>query len=90
MVDTPVLGTGTERCEGSSPFIGTNALLSEDDNIFIMSRTYKKPYTKSKRFDKTCRCHGKCSYCRDNRLRHYNREIERINDELNAWKKSTK
>ena len=23
MVDTPVLGTGAEMCEGSSPFIGT-------------------------------------------------------------------
>lgn len=33
-----------------------------------MSRTRRKPYTKSKRFDKTCRCHGSCSYCRRNRL----------------------
>ena len=32
-----------------------------------MSRTHKAPYTGSKRFDKTCRNHGSCSYCRDNR-----------------------
>ena len=32
-----------------------------------MSRTRKAPYTGSKRFDKTCRNHGSCSYCRDNR-----------------------
>lgn len=33
-----------------------------------MSRTRKRPYTKSKRFDSSCRCHGSCSYCRSNRL----------------------
>ena len=32
-----------------------------------MSRTRKSPYTGSKRFDKTCRNHGSCPYCRDNR-----------------------
>lgn len=44
-----------------------------------------KPYRKSKRFDKTCRNHGSCPYCRDNRL--HNRckadeEIEAIQKEL--------
>lgn len=33
-----------------------------------MSRTKKQPYTKSKRFDKTCRNHGSCPYCKENRL----------------------
>ena len=33
-----------------------------------MSRTSKKPYTGSKRFDTTCRCHGGCSYCYSNRM----------------------
>ena len=32
-----------------------------------MSKTRRRPYTKSKRFDKTCRCHGSCAYCRGNR-----------------------
>jgi hypothetical protein len=32
-----------------------------------MSRTRKQPYRKSRRFDKTCRCHGSCSYCESNR-----------------------
>lgn len=32
-----------------------------------MSRTFKKSYTKSKKFDKTCRNHGSCSYCKKNR-----------------------
>lgn len=32
-----------------------------------MSRTQKRPYSKSKRFDNTCRNHGACSHCRNNR-----------------------
>lgn len=34
-----------------------------------MSRTYKKEYTKSKRFTKSCRCNGGCPYCLDNRMK---------------------
>lgn len=34
----------------------------------VMSRTRRKPYRKSRRFDKTCRCHGSCPWCRENRL----------------------
>jgi hypothetical protein len=32
-----------------------------------MSRTKRKPYTQSKRFDTTCRCHGSCEWCEGNR-----------------------
>lgn len=32
-----------------------------------MSRTRKKPYRGSRRFDRTCRCHGSCNWCRSNR-----------------------
>lgn len=31
-------------------------------------KEWRKPYYKSKRFDKTCRCHGSCSYCKNNRI----------------------
>ncbi len=34
-----------------------------------MSRTKRKPYTKSKAVDKSCRCHGGCPYCLNNRMR---------------------
>lgn len=41
-----------------------------------MSRTIKHKYTKSKAFDKTCRNHGSCAYCRNNRLyKHLKRMI---------------
>jgi hypothetical protein len=32
-----------------------------------MSRSVKKPYTKSKLYDKSCRCHGGCPFCEGNR-----------------------
>jgi hypothetical protein len=39
-------------------------------------------YYKSKRFDSSCRCHGSCSYCLNNRLYHNKRELQRTEDEL--------
>ncbi len=35
-----------------------------------MSRTVKRPYTRSKRFSVSCRCHGGCPYCENSRLRY--------------------
>ena len=32
-----------------------------------MARTYKKAYTKSKAFDRSCRNHGSCPWCVQNR-----------------------
>ena len=32
------------------------------------NRTIRRPYSRSKRFDETCRSHGACNYCRDARL----------------------
>jgi hypothetical protein len=46
-----------------------------------MSRSYKQPYTKSKRFDKTCRCNGSCDYCRENRL-HQSNKLLTLDQEL--------
>ena len=51
-----------------------------------MSRTVKKPYTKSKRFAKSCRCHGGCGYCLNNRMYQYNKNIERFFRDLKEYK----
>lgn len=40
-----------------------------------MSRTYKRPYTKSKHFDRTCRNHGGCPWCARGRM-HKNKRRE--------------
>lgn len=49
----------------------------------IMSRTNKKPYTGSKRFDTTCRNHGSCSWCYSNRMHKVLKKIRPIKEELN-------
>lgn len=53
-----------------------------------MSNTKRRPYTKSKRTDKTCRNHGSCDYCVRNRRYQYNKEMEwwkiRLKDYLNG------
>ena len=46
-----------------------------------MSRTFRKAYTKSKRFYKSCRNHGSCDYCRGNRL-HKHRKQPTVEQEL--------
>ena len=50
-----------------------------------MSRTYKKPYRKSRRFDKSCRSNGGCSYCRDNRLYNSMRRIEATESDIEDY-----
>ena len=34
----------------------------------------RKPYRRSKAFDRTCRNHGSCGYCRENRKHSINKE----------------
>jgi len=53
-----------------------------------MSRTRKRPYTKSKRFDRSCRCHGSCSYCRDNRLHTERSRLAAAIEQLSEFKRA--
>ena len=41
----------------------------------------RKPYRKSKAFDRTCRNHGSCSWCEQNRLRSSLVLEEKLKDE---------
>ena len=38
------------------------------DKAIQSGKERRKPYRKSKRFDKTCRNHGGCPYCEGNRM----------------------
>lgn len=38
------------------------------DKAIKSQKEHRKKYYGSKAFDKTCRCHGSCTYCKDNRL----------------------
>lgn len=33
-----------------------------------MTRTRRRPYRKSRAFDASCRCHGGCPWCYENRM----------------------
>lgn len=37
------------------------------DKQFPKRKDQRKPYYDARRFDRSCRNHGSCSYCRDNR-----------------------
>jgi hypothetical protein len=50
-----------------------------------LKKEYRKPFYGSKRFDATCRCHGSCSWCIDNRLFASNKNRFRVEDELQEW-----
>ena len=66
------------RTIGSDP-INASSILAL--GTIKMSRTHKKPYTKSKRFDSSCRNHGSCPACESKRT-HKNRKRARV-----AWEK---
>lgn len=38
------------------------------DKAIQHGKEHRKPYRKAKAVDATCRNHGSCAYCRDNRL----------------------
>lgn len=47
-----------------------------------MSRTNKRPYTGSKQFDRTCRSHGDCPWCQNNRRYAQRKADEAYKDQL--------
>lgn len=50
-----------------------------------MSRTRKRSYTKSKRFDRSCRNHGTCRWCERNRLCAAHRRENAADDQLDDF-----
>ena len=51
-----------------------------------MSRTTRKPYTKSKRFDRTCRANGGCHWCSSDRTYADAKRLAAADEELVLWK----
>ena len=48
-------------------------------------KDWRKPYRKSKAFDPSCRNHGGCGYCEDNRtFRNRKAEID-AQEQLDEW-----
>jgi len=45
-------------------------------------KEYRKPYYRSGRFDCTCRPHGSCPYCFNNRYHRHHKIFAAIEDEI--------
>lgn len=54
------------------------------DKEYPNRKDWRKPYRGSKRFDRTCRCHGGCKYCEGNRTYTAKRDLEAAGQQLNA------
>lgn len=48
------------------------------DKTIKSGKEHRKPYRKSKVFDGTCRNHGSCEYCKNNRLYSARKALEKI------------
>lgn len=48
-------------------------------------KTWKQPYRKSRRFDKTCRCNGGCPYCYSNRMHKTKKKLYRLKQQLKEY-----
>lgn len=52
------------------------------DKSIERGKEHRKPYHGSKRFDRTCRNHGSCDYCKGNRLYSTQKRRDAIKDKL--------
>ena len=53
------------------------------DKLVQLKKEHRKPYHDSRAFDRHCRNHGWCPYCRDNRLYCSKKRIEKTEFDLN-------
>ena len=58
---------------------------SKKYNWKLHNKTVKHPYTGSKRIDKSCRCHGSCDWCRDNRQYQSNKKLQEMKQKLDEF-----
>lgn len=54
------------------------------DKTYPNRKDWRKSYRGSKRFDRTCRCHGSCGYCNGNRTYTTRRGLEATDQQLKS------
>jgi hypothetical protein len=52
------------------------------DKAIKHGKEKRKPYRKSKRFDRSCRCHGGCPYCESDRLKQDRRDRKAAEEQV--------
>lgn len=55
------------------------------DKAIQHGKEKRAPYQKSKRFDPTCRNHGSCCWCENNRMHPYNRDRDDAEEEIEEF-----
>ena len=55
------------------------------DKAILHKKEHRKPYAGSKAIDKTCRNHGGCPWCEENRKYKYIKKSEKTLDRLKEW-----
>lgn len=58
------------------------------DKAIEHNKEYRKPYRGSKAFDCSCRNHGSCDWCRENRAYKNLKREECIKNQLEGWYKN--
>ena len=55
------------------------------DKSIKSGKEHRKPYHGSKSFDKTCRNHGGCPWCEENRQYKNNKRIQKAEDKIKEF-----
>lgn len=55
------------------------------DKDYPNRKDHRKVYRGAKAIDATCRNHGSCPYCRDNRIYNTKKRIERAEEMMKEW-----
>lgn len=55
------------------------------DKSIDHGKEHRKPYRGAKSIDRTCRNHGSCGWCRENRRHKYYKKELSTKQELKAW-----
>ncbi len=55
------------------------------DKAIEHGKEHRKEYRGSKAIDKTCRCHGSCDWCKNNRLHQSNVQEEKFKLDIEEW-----
>ena len=59
------------------------------DKAIFHNKEYRKPYYRSARFDYTCRPHGSCEYCFNNRYHRHHKIFDAIEAEIKSFIEDT-
>ena len=59
------------------------------DKAIKHNKEFRKPYKGAQAIDLTCRNHGTCNWCKDNRTHTFKRNSFRCQDELDCWEEES-